>query len=99
MAANGSKNSLSGCSTNSHFYFDYYISILLSFHIMNNLVDQIILYEDKQSVIIRKFNFLGFRRETPSRLYNILELNYGKKFKNFVINLNSPIFFISKVFK
>ena len=54
-----------------------YITLLYSFHIMNNLVDQIILYEDKQSIIIRKFNFLGFRRETPSKLYNIKELNYS----------------------
>lgn len=69
-----------------------YISILYTMFVLNRTIDQIILTENKQSVKIRNFNFLGLRREIPGRNYAIANIRYFNKFENTVLNLNDKGF-------
>jgi hypothetical protein len=69
-----------------------YIALLYSFNLLNKLIDQIILRDDKQSVIFRTFNFLGFRKDYPKNSYKILKTFYGGKFKNEIVNLTDKGF-------
>jgi hypothetical protein len=64
-----------------------YYSILYSFHILNNSVHEIILLENKLDIIIRKFNFLGFRKEYPKQINEITNISYLGKIYNKYINI------------
>jgi hypothetical protein len=76
-----------------------YASILYTSTLLNNLVDQVILLEDKKTVVIRKFNFLGFRRELPANTIDILNIEYRKKIKNPFLSLENGLFFITRLFR
>jgi len=69
-----------------------YISILYAMFVLNRTVDQIILAENKQSVKIRSFNFLGLRKEIPGAAYEISRIRYLNKFDNNVLNLSDKGF-------
>lgn len=64
-----------------------YFAILYSMIIFNRVVDEVILLEDKQQIIIRKFNFLGYRMEYPKDSHYIYNIRNLGKFHNKLLNL------------
>lgn len=76
------------------FLIPEYFAILFYSYILNNMVDQIILCENKQNVVIRTFNFLGFRKEfKPKVQHQILQFSYYEKLFNRILNLSDKGWF------
>lgn len=73
---------------------EYLATIFLS-HLLNNLVDQIVLCDNKQSIVFRTFNFLGFRKEFPKKTHEILNISYYEKVINRVLNLSDKGWFFT----
>jgi hypothetical protein len=77
-----------------------YLSILYTSYIVNNLIDQVILLEDKKTVLIRRFNLLGFRRELPIRpVYSIKDIHYKRKVKNPFLTIEKGVTFITRLLR
>lgn len=77
------------------YYALYYTSKLL-----NNLVHEIILTEDKETVMLRKYNFMGFKRDYPKYAHTILSINYINKFRNEIFQLKDKgFFFITRLLR
>lgn len=82
------------------FLLPEYYSIVFSSYFLSKIVDQIILQENKQSIKIRTFNFLGFRREIPANKFEITKLRYYRKIENSFLNLKDKGFlYVGKMIK
>ena len=77
------------------FLIPEYTAIIFYCHFLNNLVDQIILCENKQNIILRTLNFLGFRKEYPNYTHQILQISYYEKFYNRILNLSDKGWFLT----
>jgi hypothetical protein len=77
------------------FLIPEYLAIVVYCHLLNNLVDQVILCENKHNIILRTFNFLGFRKEYRRNSHQILQISYYEKFYNRILNLSDKGWFLT----
>ena len=82
------------------FLIPEYYSIFYSSYFLSKTIDQIILHENKTSIKIRTFNFLGFRREIPRNKFEITKMRYFNKIENNFLQLKDKGFlFVTKMLR
>jgi hypothetical protein len=72
-----------------------YLGLLSAFYFVSKVVDNIILSETKRTIILRTYNFLGFRKEYKVRYRIIANLFYVGQISNKVLNLNDKGWFFT----
>jgi hypothetical protein len=72
-----------------------FLGLVAAFYIVSSVVDNIILSESKKSIILRTYNFLGFRKEYKLKYRYIANLFYIGHKNNKFINLNDKGWFFT----